>query len=106
MKIESKEIHQNEFIHLLAARAGFTISDTEEFFKALKELFMEAIQSRIEISIKGFGDLQYRTIAERTVSRTPHSDEPVTYPATTKVIFKLAENYRDVLKKNYGKMKK
>ena len=68
MKIETKKILQDEFIHLLAARAGFTISDTEAFFKALKELFMEAVESGVEISIKGFGDLKYLSIAERTVS--------------------------------------
>jgi nucleoid DNA-binding protein len=106
MKIESKKIQQDEFIHLLAARANFTIADTEEFFKALKELFLEAVQSGVEISIRGFGDLKYTTIAERTVAKTPHSQEPVTYPATKKVMFKLAENYRNVLKKDYGKIKK
>jgi nucleoid DNA-binding protein len=106
MKIETKKILQDEFIHLLAARAGFTIADTEAFFKALKELFMEAVETGTEISIRNFGDLYYTTIAERTVSATPHSKEPKTYPEAKKVVFKLAEPFRNVLKANYGKLKK
>lgn len=106
MKIETKSLDRDEFIHLLADRAGFTLADTKIFFKAIEDIFLEAVQSKVELRIRGFGDLYYTTIAERTVSRGIFDNEPKHYPEVTKVVFRLSEIFRNVLKVGYGKLNK
>ena len=105
MKLETKKLNKSEFLHLLAARAGFTLGDTKAFFDAMEDLFIEAIETKTEINIHGFGDLYYTIVSART-QKNPRTLEAVNLPETTRAEFKLGKPLRAILKAGYGKLKK
>ena len=105
MKLETKKLNKSEFLHLLAERSGFTLGDTKVMWATIEDLFLEAVESRIGISVSPFGELYYTSIAART-QKNPRTNEVVELPEVTKVIFKLGKPLRAILKVGYGKMKK
>ena len=105
MRLETKKLDKDEFYHRLSERSGFTLGDTKLFWHSIEDLFLEAIQSRIGLDLRGFGELFYSTIAERTM-KNPQTKETVVNPEVTRIVFRLGQNYRDVLKVGYRKFKK
>ena len=88
-------IGKKQFIRELAFRANFTIKDTQDIWDKVEEIFREAIESKTELKIKGFGNLYYVESAERA-GVDPKTLEPKVFPPSCYVAFKFAIPLRDL----------
>jgi nucleoid DNA-binding protein len=93
-------ITKDEFIHLLSNRANFTLGDTRILWATVEDIFQEAIESRVVLDLKEFGQLYYATIPERDL-KNPKTLEIKHYPETQKLVFRLSSRYRNILKKKH-----
>ncbi len=94
----NKIITSDEFITMLAQKAGFTKGDIKVILDSIIEIFEEAVLNRTIIKLKYFGKLDFQQLLVRNVAGyTTKSGEkvlPKILPETTRVTFKLAENIR------------
>jgi nucleoid DNA-binding protein len=52
-------MNKEKFIRLLAERSGLTILDTKAVWNEVEKIFMECVDSREELHLKGIGHLIY-----------------------------------------------
>ena len=82
----------DEFVTLVALRAGFTKGDVADIIRAIVEIFEEAVKHDKIIFVRKFGTLYVRTVGSRQSSKAIKGG--IILPETKKVTFRLAENIR------------
>lgn len=88
------------FIREVAKRAGFTIGDVQIILDAIVEVFMDAVRERKRIFIRGFGILYFQKLPARRNGLPQLKVDRL--PETERVIFRLSETIRNVLKEQKG----
>jgi len=95
-------MNKDELIAELAHRCGYTIKDTELFFNTLITIFRDAIRNRVKIAVRGFGQLNFVTIAAHQGKKPTRGvkgvAEEIQIPATEYVAFKLSTDLRNEMK--------
>lgn len=89
----SKVVTQDEFVTLVADKAGFTKSDIKIILNTFVEVFTELVKQRIIIKIRGFGKLYYEHVPAHK-GHNHFTNKEIWLKDMTKVKFRLAENIR------------
>jgi nucleoid DNA-binding protein len=96
-KLKKNEINKDTFYRLLASEAGFTISDTKIFWKAVEDIIERAVLSETPLNIGGFGKLYIKYVKEGKgwdqIHKVWYDRKPY-----KKVVFKLSPTYVNSLK--------
>lgn len=88
---------RKQLIKELASRMNCRQSDAEVFIETLSEIMADCVESDEELKVRGFGTLYTIPIPERK-GYDNHKKSKVIYPATKKVIFKVAGNIKGKIK--------
>ena len=97
-------LNKDQFIHLLANEAGFTLGDTRIFWKAVETIFERAIATNTTLNIPGFGKLYLTRVEPKIdengniIKRWDQVHEKWIDPRPyTKITFKISSSLRDAL---------
>jgi len=98
-------MQKDEFIKALSVKSGYVKQGCEDILNSMIGLFEDIIKERVELSIRGFGQIQYKVTAEHEGNKPTKgvkgATERITIPETESVSFKLASNLKNIVKKNY-----
>jgi nucleoid DNA-binding protein len=83
-----KTLRKDELIHLIAARSGQTLKQTESVIDAFAEVVKEGVAQGHEVRLYGFGTWSLRWMAERRV-KALHTPGVITLPAHKRVAFSV-----------------
>ena len=99
-------MQKEEFISALSEKSGYTKEGCNDILNSLIEVLHDIIKQRVDLSIRGFGQLQYSTTPEHEGNKpTPGikgAKTKITIPETESVSFKLASNLRGIVKRGYS----
>jgi len=100
--MNNTNLDKDGFARALADKTDYTLGDCRHFVDCLIEVFADSIINETQLDIRGWGKLYYQTIPERDGFKPTRGKigqgEKMRYPPTTRVIFKLAKNLRDLAK--------
>ena len=89
-------IDKNDFYHLLAQEAGFTIADTKEFWRAVERIFINCALNGKVLTLGGFGKLYVKDIpAHETYD--PVRKERYWRKPSKRVVLSLSSNFKRLL---------
>lgn len=91
-------MNKTELITLAAEKAGVPKKDAERVISAALELVSDSLEQGEKVQLSGFGAFEVKE-REARIARNPHTNEPMTVPATRVPAFKPSER----LKKLVGK---
>jgi len=98
-------MQKDEFIKALSDKSGYTKEGCNDILNSMIELFEDIIKERVELSIRGFGQIQYKTTAKHEGNKPTKgvkgSTERIIIPETESVSFKLASNLKNIVKRGY-----
>jgi DNA-binding protein HU-beta len=81
-------VGKDDLIHQIAAKAGTTLSETNNVIDAFTEVVRENIAQGYEVRLMGFGTWNLRTVAARTV-KSIRGGTHITLPARKRVGFSV-----------------
>ena len=96
MSNNKQKIDKDTFYRILANEAGFTLSDTKIFWKAVEDIFERAVLEDIELNLPRFGKLYVKHVAagrgwdqvhRKWYDRKPHK----------RITFKLSSRFKTAL---------
>jgi len=90
-------INKDEFITLIAEKAGFTKKDTEKFLASTIETIEEKVSEGEKIQLVGFGAFEPRARKERE-GKNPKTQEPLHIEATVVPVFKAGTGFKKKVK--------
>lgn len=85
-----------ELIDAVAEKTGMKKKDISSVVDATLDTITEALQSKQEVSLVGFGTFDVRARGER-MGRNPRTGEQITIPATTTCAFRPGRKLRDAV---------
>jgi nucleoid DNA-binding protein len=98
-------MQKEEFVSALSEKSGYTKEGCNDILNSIIELFHDIVKQRVDLSIRGFGQLQYSTTPEHEGNKpTPGikgAKTKIMIPETESVNFKLASNIKKLVKRGY-----
>lgn len=88
-------INKDEFYHLVAKNANFTIGDVKEIWHTIEDLFAKVLEEDYILDLPGFGKLYVADVAEKNTWDNIHKKE-MFVPATKRPVFKLSSNLKKI----------
>lgn len=87
---------KDEFIRKLAAQSGLSIQDTKIVWAEVEKIFVECIEKREPLSLRGLGHMNFAVIpAHKGFDLS--KNEKVDMPEAEKLYFTFSRNLRDLL---------
>ncbi len=90
-------MNKGELISAMASKAGFTLRDADEAYKAFVSTVVEALKKGEEVSLAGFGTFKVKERAERK-GVNPQTKQTITIPASKMPSFKFGKSFKDMIK--------
>jgi len=100
MQENKRKINKDEFYHLIASNANFTLCDVKDIWYTIEQIFEEVIKNDYILDLPGFGKLYVADIAEKKNTWDNINKKRIDLPATKRVVFKLSNNFRSMVKRN------
>ena len=88
---------KGDLVSAIANKAGFTLKDADEAYKAFVSSIAEALKNGEEVSLAGFGTFKVKERAARK-GINPQTKQTITIPASKMPSFKFGKSFRDLLK--------
>ena len=89
-------MNKGDLISAIATKAGFTLKDADEVYKAFVETIAEALKAGDSVALAGFGTFKVKQKAART-GINPRTKENITIAATKNPKFKAGKALKDVV---------
>ena len=100
--MNNNSLDKDGFARCLAKKSGYLLGDSRRFVDALIEVFSDCILTETPLDVRGFGHLYFQTLPERDgfkpIRGKKGEGTKMRYPPTTRVIFKLSSNLRNLVK--------
>lgn len=90
-------MNKGELISAMASKAGFTLKDADEAYKAFVSTVVDALKKGEEVSLAGFGTFKVKERAERK-GVNPQTKQTITIPASKMPSFKFGKSFKDMIK--------
>ncbi len=90
-------MNKGDLVSAIANKAGFTLKDADEAYKAFVSSIAEALKNGEEVSLAGFGTFKVKERAARK-GINPQTKQTITIPASKMPSFKFGKSFRDLLK--------
>ena len=90
-------MNKGELISAMASKAGFTLKDADEAYKAFVSTVVDALKKGEEVSLAGFGTFKVKERAERK-GVNPQTKQTITIPASKMPSFKFGKSFKDLIK--------
>lgn len=90
-------MNKGDIVSAIATKAGFTLKDADEAYKAFVEAVAEALKAGDSVALAGFGTFKVKEKAART-GINPQTKEQITIPATKAPSFKFGKSFKDLIK--------
>lgn len=90
-------MNKGDIVSAIASKAGFTLKDADEAYKAFVAAVAEALQKGEEVGLAGFGTFKVKTRAART-GVNPQTKEAIQIPAAKVPSFKFGKSFKEMLK--------
>ena len=90
-------MNKGDLVSAIANKAGFTLKDADEAYKAFVSSIAEALKNGEEVSLAGFGTFKVKERAARK-GINPQTKQTITIPASKMPRFKFGKSFRDLLK--------
>lgn len=90
-------MNKGDLISAIATKAGFTLKDADEVYKAFVETIAEALKAGDSVALAGFGTFKVKEKAART-GINPQTKEQITIAATKAPSFKFGKSFKDLIK--------
>ena len=89
-------MNKGDIVSAIATKAGFTLKDADEAYKAFVSTVAEALKNGEEVVLAGFGTFKIKERAART-GVNPQTKETIKIPATKAPTFKFGKSFKDML---------
>ena len=90
-------MNKGDLVSAIANKAGFTLKDADEAYKAFVSSIADALKKGEEVSLAGFGTFKVKERAARK-GINPQTKQTITIPASKMPSFKFGKSFRDLLK--------
>ena len=90
-------MNKGDVVSSIANKAGFTLKDADEAYKAFVETVAEALKKGEDVALAGFGTFKVKNKAARQ-GINPQTKETITSPATTAPSFKFGKSFKELIK--------
>ncbi|BCD91900.1 DNA-binding protein HU-beta [Francisella halioticida] len=87
-------MNKSELIHEIARQANVTIADAEKCFNAFTQSITNALKTKQDVTLVGFGTFQAKHRAARD-GRNPKTGETIKIAAATAPHFKAGKNLKE-----------
>jgi len=90
-------MNKGDVVSAIANKAGFTLKDADEAYKAFVATVAEALKAGDDVALAGFGTFKVKTKAARK-GINPQTKETIEIPATKAPSFKFGKSFKELLK--------
>lgn len=90
-------MNKGDVVSAIANKAGFTLRDADEAYKAFVETIADALKAGDSVALAGFGTFKVKEKAART-GINPQTKQQITIPATKAPSFKFGKSFKDLIK--------
>ena len=90
-------MNKGDVVSSIANKAGFTLKDADEAYKAFVETVAEALKAGEDVALAGFGTFKVKNKAARQ-GINPQTKEAITIPATKAPSFKFGKSFKELIK--------
>ena len=90
-------MNKGELVSAIADRAGFTLKDADEAYKAFVASVAEALQNGEDVSLAGFGTFKVKT-REARKGINPQTKQTIEIPVSKMPTFKFGKSFKDMIK--------
>ena len=90
-------MNKGDVVSAIANKAGFTLKDADEAYKAFVATIAEALKEGEDVALAGFGTFKVKT-KEARKGINPQTKEQITIPATKAPSFKFGKSFKELLK--------
>ena len=90
-------MNKGDVVSSIANKAGFTLKDADEVYKAFVETIAEALKAGDSVALAGFGTFKVKEKAART-GINPQTKEQIKIPATKAPSFKFGKSFKELIK--------
>lgn len=91
-------MNKGDLVNAIASKAGFTLKDADEAYKAFVSSVLEALKKGEDVTLAGFGTFKVKTRAARK-GINPQTKETINIPASKVPSFKFGKSFKDDLSK-------
>ena len=85
-------MNKGDVVSAIANKAGFTLKDADEAYKAFVATIAEALKEGEDVALAGFGTFKVKAKAARN-GINPQTKEQITIPATKAPSFKFGKSF-------------
>lgn len=89
-------MNKGELVSAIAERAGFTLKDADEAYKAFVAVVAETLKKGEDVTLAGFGTFKVKTRAART-GINPQTKQKISIPASKVPSFKFGKSFKDLI---------
>ena len=89
-------MNKGELVSAIADKAGFTLKDADEAYKAFVASVAEALKNGDDVTLAGFGTFKVKTRAART-GINPQTKQKIKIPATKVPTFKFGKSFKEMM---------
>lgn len=89
-------MNKGDLVSAIAEKAGFTLKDADEAYKAFVSSVAEALKEGEDVTLAGFGTFKVKTRAART-GINPQTKQKITIPASKVPSFKFGKSFKDMI---------
>ena len=97
-------MNKSGLVAKVAEKAGITKKDAEKAVNAVLDSITEALTTREEVQLVGFGTFKSRDRAERK-GRNPQTGEEITIAATKVPVFRAGKSLKEAVARSGAKSK-
>ena len=90
-------MNKGDVVSAIANKAGFTLKDADDAYKAFVATVAEALKKGEEVALAGFGTFKVKAKAARK-GINPQTKAEITIPATKAPSFKFGKSFKDLIK--------
>lgn len=90
-------MNKGDIVSAIANKAGFTLKDADEAYKAFVSTVAEALKNGEDVALAGFGTFKVKNKPARK-GINPQTKEEITIPATKAPSFKFGKSFKEIIK--------
>jgi len=90
-------MNKGDIVNAIANKAGFTLKDADEAYKAFVEAVAEALKAGDSVALAGFGTFKVKEKPARQ-GINPQTKQAITIPASKVPSFKFGKSFKDLIK--------
>ncbi|MBQ3048195.1 MAG: HU family DNA-binding protein [Clostridia bacterium] len=90
-------MNKGDIVSAIANKAGFTLKDADEAYKAFVAAVAEALKEGKDVALAGFGTFKVKVRAARK-GINPQTKATIEIPATKAPSFKFGKSFKELLK--------